>query len=115
MIKPIYHIHAEINKQKWDQCVQHSMQSIIYAESAYLDYMTGNWDALVLGDYEAVMPLCYRNKWGIRYLYQPAFIQQGGIFSPQKLTTEIAKAFLEVCKQHFCFAEININYGNQLL
>ncbi len=41
----------------------------------------GQWDALVLDDYQAVMPLTWRSKFGIRYLYQPAFTQQTGIFS----------------------------------
>ena len=33
----------------------------------------GKWDALVLDDYAAVMPLTWRRKYGTRYLYQPAF------------------------------------------
>ncbi|HWB92086.1 MAG TPA: hypothetical protein VG605_09545, partial [Puia sp.] len=68
--------------------------------------------ALVLGDYEAVMPLTWRQKYGIRYLYQPPFTQQTGIFAPFPLSTGLIDAFLQNARQHFRFAEIFLNYGN---
>ncbi len=115
MTKPIYIKHAEIDKKKWDHLIKVSKQSMIYAESVYLDYMAGEWDALILGDYVAVMPLCFRKKWGIRYLYQPAFIQQGGIFSTMEIDSKILESFLQICKEHFLFAEINMNFGNEMI
>ena len=115
MSKPIYYKHAEIDKTKWDCCIRQSKQAIIYAESAYLDNMAGEWDALILGDYEAVMPLCCRKKWGIRYLYQPAFMQQGGIFSSLQIDSIMLEAFLDVCKEYFLFAEISMNFGNEII
>ena len=95
MIKPAYYTNAEIDKQKWDQCIRESNQAVIYAESVYLDYMAGEWDALVYGDYEALMPLCFRKKWGIRYLYQPAFVQQGGIFTSLPINSLLVEGFLD--------------------
>ena len=88
------------------------MNGLIYAESVYLDHMAANWHALILGDYEAVMPLTWKRKWGIQYLYQPAFIQQGGIFSKKKLSEKITRSFIEMASLKFRFAEININYLN---
>ena len=115
MINPTYYKHTEIDKQKWDQCIRESNQAIIYAESVYLDYMTGEWDALVYGDYEAVMPLCSRKKWGIRYLYQPAFVQQGGIFTAQPINAALLEGFINACKHRFKFAEIHLNFGNDTI
>lgn len=77
--------YDEIDRKKWDACIRQSLNGLIYAETVYLDHMAVNWDGLVLGDYEAVMPLTWKKKWGIKYLYQPAFFQQGGIFSSKKL------------------------------
>ena len=90
------------------------MNGLIYAESAYLDHMSANWDALVLNDYEAVMPLTWKKKWGIQYIYQPAFIQQGGIFSKNKLPVKVMRIFLETAYAHFKFAEFTVNYMNSI-
>jgi hypothetical protein len=105
--------HYEIDKSKWDSCVLNSHNSLIYAHSFYLDNCTNKeWHAIVLNDYEAVMPLTFRIKYKIKYLYQPAFLQQAGIFSHKKITEEKVKAFLLTVTKHFRFAEINLNYAN---
>lgn len=104
--------HKDLNKTKWDECIQQSLQSIIYAESAYLDIMAGEWDALVMGDYETVMPLTHRSKLGIKYLYQPAFVQQGGVFSRYPIEYDMIELFLHECQIRFQFAEVHFNFGN---
>ena len=71
------------------------------------------WDALVLEDYRAVMPLPWRSRAGIRYLYQPAFNQQTGIFSAEPVTPALVGAFLTQINRRYRFAEIYLNYGNQ--
>ena len=85
---------------------------MIYAESVYLDQMAASWDAIVLDDYEAVMPLTWKKKLGIRYLYQPPFIQQQGIFFQNKLSPKVMRSFMEKAFTKFKFAEFTINYQN---
>ena len=78
---PVHYItYQQIDKSKWDNCIDTAANGLVYGYSFYLDAMAKHWDALVLDDYEAVMPLTWRKKFGIRYLYQPAFTQQLGIF-----------------------------------
>jgi hypothetical protein len=72
----------------------------------------GQWDALVLDDYQAVMPLTWRSKYGIRYLYQPAFTQQTGIFSAGPTPPSVIEAFLLELDRHFRFVEIDLNHTN---
>jgi hypothetical protein len=104
----------EIDTTRWDTCIDNALNSIIYGRSYYLDAMAaGQWDALVLGDYLAVMPLPWRSRAGIRYLYQPSFTQQTGIFSAGPVPPALVGAFLEKVRSHFRFAEIYLNYGNQ--
>lgn len=103
-----------IDKKKWDECIKRSINGLIYAHSYYLDNMASAWDAIVMGDYEAVMPLPWKRKWGITYLYQPAFIQQGGIFSANSLNKEVIQSFIVLIKANFKFAEITLNYGNNV-
>ena len=110
-----YLTYDQINKTKWDACINNSINKLIYAESFYLDTITDNWDAIVLNDYEAVMPLIWKKKFGIKYLYQPAFFQQGGIFSSKQLQNEILYAFITTASQHFKFGEFTLNFLNDSL
>jgi len=107
-----YLTYQEIDFTKWDFCIAKSANKLIYVESKYLNQIASNWDAIVLNDYDAVMPLIWRKKMGIRYLYQPAFLQQTGIYSPNHLTEEITEAFITLASVHFKFAEISLNYTN---
>lgn len=112
-----YHIRylkrEAIDPVRWDACITNAVNPIIYGLHFYLDYMArGQWDALVLGDYEAVMPLTWRRKYGISYLYQPPFTQQTGIFTAETPSAELIDAFLQNVRQYFRFAEIFLNYGN---
>ncbi len=110
-----YLTYHEINKSKWDGCINKSVNKLIYAESFYLDTIADNWDAIVLNDYEAVMPLIWKKKFGIKYLYQPAFLQQAGIFFSKKLNNEVLQTFITTASQHFKFGEFTLNYLNQSL
>lgn len=105
--------HADIDKQKWDKCITDSANGLIYAYSYYLDIMSKNWDALILNDYEAVMPLTFNKKFGILYLRQPFFTQQLGIFGNIIFNEKVTAAFITKALQIFPFAEINLNYANE--
>jgi len=105
----------EIDTARWDACIGQAANSLLYGFHFYLDHMAANqWDALILGDYEAVMPLTWRRKYGIKYLYQPPFTQQAGIFSARPLPPDLIAAFIQTAQKHFRFAEIFLNYGNAL-
>ncbi|MBN1250581.1 MAG: hypothetical protein JXR51_02110 [Bacteroidales bacterium] len=103
---------GEIDIKKWDKCIADSINGIVYAYSWYLDIVCSKWEALVLGDYETVMPLTANKKYYINYLYQPFFTQQLGVFSTHKLDDEIVKAFIENIPSKFKFIQINLNKYN---
>lgn len=105
----------EIDTTRWDACIDQAANSLLYGFHFYLDHMAaGQWDALILGDYEAVMPLIWRRKYGIRYLYQPPFTQQTGIFAATNPDGRTIDSFLETAQYYFRFAEIHLNHGNAL-
>jgi hypothetical protein len=105
----------KIDIGKWDHCIRKATNGLIYARSFYLDIMAKNWSALILNDYEAVMPLTWNRKYGISYLYQPAFTAQLGLFSPIQQDIKIFENFLFQLSSHFRFCEIHLNYGNPSL
>jgi hypothetical protein len=104
--------YNEIDKQKWDDCIRRSVNGLIYTESVYLDTMAAHWDGIVLDDYEAVMPLTWKKKWGIQYVYQPPFMQQGGIFFKKNLSAKTVNSFLAIAVSKFRFAEFTCNAFN---
>ena len=110
MIK--YISHNKINFKKWDACIDQSIHGIVYAKSYYLNYMSPEWDAFILGDYEAIMPLTWRKKWQLKYLAQPAFTQQLGIFYKKEIPLSTANTFLEEIKKRFSLIDINLNHEN---
>jgi GNAT acetyltransferase-like protein len=103
----------EIIKTKWDECISSARNGLIYAYTCYLDAMAEHWDAMVMGDYEAVMPLTWNKKYGIYYLYQPAFTASLGIFG-KDLTEPLIENFLLSIPKKFRLIEIAMNHGNIL-
>lgn len=104
-----------IDTQKWDRCIANAANGLLYAYSFYLDHMADNWDALVLGDYEAVMPLTWRRKFGIYYLYQPFVTSPLGVFSSAPIDEALMNTFISNIPRRFRLIEIDLNTANNCL
>lgn len=79
--------NKEIDKQKWDSCLERSEHAKIYGYSWYLDVVSPDWSALIQGDYKSVFPLPIKKRLGIVYISQPLFTQQLGLFSSDTSTS----------------------------
>lgn len=110
-MKISYLLQANIDKVKWDSCIDNSNNGLIYAYSFYLDAMSENWDALVLNDYEMVMPLTWKKKYSIYYLYQPFLTASLGIFG-NHISSEKVKSFLENIPSKFKYWDFYLNRVN---
>jgi hypothetical protein len=106
-----YVTHNDIDQIKWDQCIDTSPNGLIYGYSFYLDTMAKHWDALVLNDYEAIMPLTWNRKFGISYLYQPFLTASLGIFG-KAVTNELVNYFLIAIPKKFIYRDIYLNTAN---
>ena len=109
MIK--YIKRKNLDTKKYDNCIENALNSRLYAFSWYLDIVADNWDVLVLNDYEAVMPLPWRRKYLIKYIYQPFWLLQVGVF--QRVEGVGLDLFLKEVKSHFLFSELRMNTGNR--
>lgn len=113
MTAPIRYLkRSEIDEDRWDECISSASNGLIYGYSFYLDAMADNWDALVLHNYQAVMPLPWRKKWGICYLYQPFLTAQLGLFG-NDVSCELFKDFLQQVPAHFQYWDVSFNYHNR--
>ena len=92
--------------------MQHADNGLIYAYSWYLDAITDHWDALVLNDYEAVMPLTWNSKYGVHYLYQPYFCASLGVFANTNPTAVTVEAFLKKIPRRYKYIDIYLNHQN---
>ena len=112
-MKEIHYLtYRQIDKTKWDACIDNAPNGLVYAYSYYLDSMAKNWDALVLSagpdtstEYEAVMPLTWNKKYGIHYLYQPAFTACLGVFG-KNITVDMLNRFLLAIPPRFKYWDI---------
>jgi hypothetical protein len=104
--------HKEINKQAWDHCLDEAVNQMIYAYSWFLDIVSPNWDALVLGNYEAIMPLTHKKRFTLVYLAQPLFTQQLGVFYANLEHMHATNDFLLAIPDRFKLIEINLNTYN---
>lgn len=109
----VYKKYKEIDKQKWDQCIQASPNGLVFAYSWYLDAVCDSWDALVLNDYEAVFPITRKSKVRIHYFFNPIFALQLGVFSKKTLTSELVLEFIEKIPSKIKLTDIYLNYANE--
>ena len=104
--------HKNINKQKWDICIDNSSNACIFVYSWYLDIVAENWSALILNDYEAVFPLVFKSKYKISYLYQPFFTRYFGVYSNMNITSKLVNDFVETIPEKIKFFEFCLHESN---
>ncbi len=110
---PVHYItYQQIDKSKWDNCIDTAANGLVYGYSFYLDAMAKHWDALVLDDYEAVMPLTWNKKYSITYLYQPFFAASMGVFG-NNISATLVNDFLRAIPTKFSYWDIYLNQANR--
>lgn len=109
-----YLSHSEIDKQRWDDCIDRSVNALVYAKAWYLDLVCSNWDALVEDDYQSVCPLPFRSQYLIHYIYQPFFTQQLGVFTHSLLTPDLVTRFLTAIPEKFKMIDLQVNALNKV-
>ena len=100
--------NENIRRDLWDAAIMHSSQPMIYAMSWYLDMVAPRWNGLIEDNYQCVMPLVGKKKFGIQYLFQPPFCQQLGVFG-NGITAYNIENFLHAIPHKYRFAEIMLN------
>ncbi len=117
---------GEVDRAQWDALLMQAPNGLIYGLSWYLDIVSPGWAALVkeeAGRYVAVLPLPVRTKFGLRYLRQPLFAQQLGLFYLAEPTAADWQQIGELMRRHFRFitsysfntANYKLLAGNELV
>lgn len=97
----------EIDKNRWDACVEGSGLGIAFGFSHYLDVMADDWDGLVVGGYEAVLPLPTRRRFGIDYVYPPRFMGPNPVYCMPGIAPPVMDLILAAGKA-FLFSDLQV-------
>jgi hypothetical protein len=100
--------NEEIDRDQWDTCIAASHNMKPYGYSWYLDCMAPGWQALVDDEYDAVFPIPGFNRFGIRYIATPIFLQQLGAYSPDKPSPDMVNEFLDYLPGFYKFVDLSI-------
>ncbi len=79
-----------------------------YARSWVLDATAPGWEALIDEERGAMMPLPWRRKWGVDYLFTPFALQQLGVFAPDPDARTIA-GMLAAVPERFRYWDLWLN------
>ena len=102
----------DLDLEKYNTCIEKSNQSKVFAFSWYLDIVAENWSVLVYKDYNAVMPIPWKKKFFIKYVYPPFWLLELGVFSlDDKFDIQL---FFKVLFSKFKFVETRLNSKNKL-
>ncbi len=103
---PILLSRSEIDDTRWDQAVACSSQHVVYAFSWYLDLVCEDWNAIVwpsAANYQVILPLPIKVKWGVKVVEQPFFCQYLGFFYQKDISNKIVADFLTLADLHFVY------------
>ncbi len=96
----------QIDSTKWDTCIASNPHTEnLFAYSGYLDIACDAWSALVLDDYVSIMPLPWRQKLGIYYIYPPFFLPSLGIFG-KEIENEYFTSWVNAIPQKFQWIDL---------
>ncbi|GAB3315584.1 hypothetical protein GCM10027299_04820 [Larkinella ripae] len=97
-----YLSRRQIDTSAYDRCLARSPQRLLYAFSWYLDAVSPGWELLVEGDYERVMPLPVRRRYGVKAVVQPLFCHQLGVFAAHETPdAAVLGRFLQALRTRF--------------
>ena len=102
----------EIDTERRDELISGSTCETLYPYAWYLDTVASRWSALVVDDYRFVMPVVWKQKYGLKFIYQPFYTQQLGVFSKEYVDPTLIRELLSLLYRKFRFGNLNFNTRN---
>ena len=104
--------HRDIDIARWDKAISQCENENPYAYSTWLNLVCPGWGAFINNDYSILIPIPLKSKFGIRYISQPLFTQQLGVFNnipilPDELNLILNDLRAQFKKIHYQFSISN--------
>ena len=103
--------YQQIDFEKYQHCIETSLQRNFYAKKEILDTLCEEWELLVSGDYDYIMPVPLKKKYGFHFVLMPLFCQQLGVFS-KTVNREMEQQFLTFLKRNYRVFSYYFNHQN---
>lgn len=103
--------YADIDFDKYQKCVETAVQNNSYADATILDHLCENWELLIFGDYDFVMPIPLKRKYGFQFVLMPLFCQQLGVFGLE-INPNIEQKFLKFLLKNYKIVYYAFNFQN---
>lgn len=105
--------YDEVDWEKYQKCLENSEQYHFFAEKNYLDILLdNNWEVIVYGDYQAIMPIPLVVKMRLIFVLMPLQTQQLGIFS-EKDDVELNQIFYNFIIKNYNVLFYSFNSKNK--
>jgi len=78
----VYINHENINREKYQACLERNNCTSLYAQDFVWDCLHPGWDILIMGDYEKIIPLPFKSAYGFATQRQPLFIRTTPLIGP---------------------------------
>jgi len=102
----------DIDKTKWNSCVHFAINGNIFGYKWFLDSVSKDWDALIEGDYESVLPLYHTIDNG--FAYHQRLLRESGIYSIHLLSQKRIEAFMNAIPDTYKNVDIQFKNGIQI-
>ena len=106
--------YAEIDFEKYQNCLENSAQRNFYASRFILDHLCETWDLLIFDHYEFVMPVPIRKKYGLNFVIMPLFCQQLGVSGPHD-DREVEEQFLLFLLRNYKIVYYSFHFSNNFI
>lgn len=102
----------DVDENLWDDCISHSPNGTVQCFTWFLDIVCEEWEALIVDDYDTVLPLPMEYKSGIKVVITPYWIPHLGIITKKPITEKQTLSLLN----HIPYKNINLtlNAHNKL-
>jgi hypothetical protein len=100
----------EIDTLRWNSCIHYAHNGNVFGYHWYLKNVVREFDALVEGEYESVMPLLKsKNRAGEDVLHHPTMLGRLGIFSVHVMSQARIQAFIDAIPD--IYKEVNVLFN----
>lgn len=103
--------YSEIDFFRYQKCIEDAVQQNFYAKKEILDTLCEEWELLIFRDYEYVMPVPVKKKFGFKFVVMPLFCQQLGIFGKAQ-NGRIEQQFLDFLLKEYRIVYYAFNFQN---
>lgn len=104
--------HNKIDFKLWDAHLAHCINTNVYAQHWYLNTVCPKWEALIVGNYDVMVPLPVKTFLGVSYLVQPLWVQQLGVFYKAKISEALFHEIIQFIKKKYWRVNFSFNASN---